>query len=293
VGARWSPIYIIARSQNGRGTNYPTPIVDEEMGIVHLFYSDFGVGEFRMSTHDGGHAWTPPIKLDGALAKGAFMNGVQLNGGRLVVPCTRDDVRTTCYSDDHGVTWLAGSILDFEMDANIRSLTTDATAWSRALDSDDDLTTHNLGGCGETSIAADGRGVRTLTLFCRRGTSALVNHALAISNDGGETWSLAQPLSGVVGPTCQGSIGPARTNGIVLVSAPFSHDGSLNGRENLALWAVNVTQHPFVAKLRGRLWGCKGAYTAFSQDGTRVLFEAGTSFRYESIMLAHLEGLVP
>jgi hypothetical protein len=45
---------------------------------------------------------------------------------------------------------------------------------------------------------------------------------------------------------------------------------------------------PLSAELVGRLWGCKGAYSYFDRTGTINLFEAGYSFRYETIMLAHL-----
>jgi len=158
----------------------------------------------------------------------------------------------------------------------------------------------SLTGCGETSIARDGRGPRTLVLFCRLGSSALVNHAIATSEDGGETWSVAQPLPSIVGPTCQGSVGPAPSlNGTVFVSAPSSRDGGLGGRENLGLWTVDLTQARraaatpdavYAAEHKGRLWGCKGAYTAFSQDGTMNLFEAGEDFRYASIVLARQLG---
>jgi hypothetical protein len=44
------------------------------------------------------------------------------------------------------------------------------------------------------------------------------------------------------------------------------------------------------AELAGRLWGCKGAYSYFDPTGTMNLFEGGYSFRYETIMLAHLNG---
>ena len=34
---------------------------------------------------------------------------------------------------------------------------------------------------------------------------------------------------------------------------------------------------------------CKGAYSAFTQDGTLVLFEAGEEYRYAALMLAKLQ----
>ena len=86
--------------------------------------------------------------------------------------------------------------------------------------------------------------------------------------------------------TFDGSIGAAE----VVLSAPLSHDGSLNGRENLALWQLDPrAPAPPTPKLIGRLWGCKGAYSAFSQEGGSTiynLFEAGETYRYEKLMLA-------
>jgi len=178
-----------------------------------------------------------------------------------------------------------------------------------------ELTFGPIRGLGETSLVADGRGPATLTLFSRAGSAPLLNHAIATSEDGGQTWSEPLPLDGVVGPTCEGSIGrrpppamlpPSTSSSLatsspasphaVLVSAPHSTDGGLGGRENLALWSVELpaaglngtNTSSLQSKLVGRLWGCKGAYSAFSEDGTYNLFEAGETYRYRSIMLAHL-----
>ena len=71
------------------------------------------------------------------------------------------------------------------------------------------------------------------------------------------------------------------------MSAPNSHDGSLGGRENLGLWAMS-SKPTSMPVLVGRLWGCKGGYSAFSQDGRFNLFEAGETFRYETISLVYL-----
>ena len=291
VGARWSPIQVLARTRGGKGTNYPTPVYDAVTGIVHLYYSDYGKGTGYTYSTDGGLTWAPLSWASGVLANGVGMNSLQLSDGRLVVPCTVNRTRATCFSDDHAKTWRAGAAV--ALAPSLRAaLVADRGKTSSLDDGSHDDVTGGLDGCGETSIARDGRGPRTLALFCRLGSSALVNHAVATSDDGGETWSLAQPLPSIVGPTCQGSVGPlAAANGSVLVSAPSSRDGSLNGRENLGLWTVDLTTgRAYVAEHKGRLWGCKGAYSAFSQDGTMNLFEAGENFRYASIVLAQRLG---
>ena len=277
---------------------------------IHLFYSDFALGPYYMSSSDGGTTWTVPVRGTGPMRDhGAGMNGVQLAGGRLVVPCEHDDgTKATCYSDDHAQTWTIGQglrVAPVEQGVRVapveQGVRVAPVEWREAtgrarraaltvqpLRSRYELNATDLAGCGETSIALDGRGPRTLTLLCRLGTSALVNHAIATSEDGGESWGPAVPLSAVMGPTCQGSVGLHASGraGTVLVSAPFSADGGLSGRENLALWAVDMTQAKLEPVLKGRLWGCKAAYSAFSQDGTMNLFEAGETYRYEAIVLA-------
>ena len=101
--------------------------------------------------------------------------------------------------------------------------------------------------------------------------------------------------SAIVGPTCEGSVvGEPGGRGAVLLSAPYSRDPSLGGREDLRLWRLDtaVTPKPTLTML-GRLWGCKAAYSAFSQESSPggaedvfSLFEAGEAFRYASIVLA-------
>ena len=174
---------------------------------------------------------------------------------------------------------------------------------SPPLSADAPLWAERLGGLGETSVTLDGRGPRSLTFFIRAGSSRLVSHAYALSEDGGETWSEATALPSLMGPTCEGSVvGVPRSRGKVLLSAPYSGDAGLNGREDLRLWVLDTsTTPPHTPTMVGRLWGCKAAYSAFSQEradgvdgaggagtnGTVLsLFEAGETFRYASIILA-------
>lgn len=149
---------------------------------------------------------------------------------------------------------------------------------------------HRLG-LGEATIAATGRTPRSLAMLFRGASAPLVNHAISTSEDGGETWTSPRPLPSLAGPTCQGSVGAFPSHpGQVLLSAPHSGDAGLGGRENLGVWALDLTRGQAAApRLVGRLWGCKGAYSSYSQDGSLNLFEAGETFRYESIVLAHLE----
>lgn len=130
---------------------------------------------------------------------------------------------------------------------------------------------------------------------------ALQNHAIASSTDGGETWGAAQLLPAIIGPTCQGSIGSGGAAGRLLLSAPFSRDAGLGGRENMAVWALtlNTTAEPtaggaLLPELVARLYPCKAAYSGFLQTGPGRLnlFEGGASTRYASIMLANTSALL-
>ena len=333
-------------------------------GLNHLKHNRAPqVGVWHTASTDGGVTWEPPQRASGAAAfiRGGGGGGVQLSGdGRMVAVCTGNasGALAACYSDDHGSTWQRGG--DVPVSQALQAAATvgssdamevNSTKASGQLKTEDEGegaaegSDVRLGSLGETAISSDGRGPRTLTLFSRASQSALHNHAMATSDDGGatqatrhrmhmcytcacacprrirmvslrvlhlaprhpragETWTEALPISGgVVGPTCQGSISPSPTaRGVVQISAPNSLDGSLNGRENLAIWTVDVSSGPLAANfqprqvpaasynasLAARLWGCKGAYTAFSQDGTLILFEGGETYRYDSILLSRL-----
>ena len=157
-------------------------------------------------------------------------------------------------------------------------------------------------GLGEASLIADGRTPNSLVMFVRVGSrSNLENHAIASSADGGETWGAAQLLPGIIGPTCQGSIGSGGAAGRLLLSAPFSRDAGLGGRENMAVWALtlNTTAEPTTggvlqAQMVARLYPCKAAYSGFIQTGPGRLnlFEGGATTRYASIMLADTSALL-
>ena len=97
-----------------------------------------------------------------------------------------------------------------------------------------------------------------------------------------------------MGPTCQGAVGPSLAggggSGKVVLTAPLSHDGGLTGRENVAAWELDPRNQTSIEKtpLVGRLWPCKGAYSAFTDDGEFNLFEAGETYRYETLTLVRM-----
>ena len=65
----------------------------------------------------------------------------------------------------------------------------------------------NVTSIGEMMAIADGRTANSLTMMIRAGSkSGYLNHAVAQSEDGGDTWGDARLLP-IVGTTCEGSIG--------------------------------------------------------------------------------------
>ena len=109
VGEHWSPIHVVQdRAETGKGLNYPSPIVDERSGRIHLFYSEFGVGTWYTTSDDGGATWAPKRNDTGVALVGGG-GGVQLADGRLVIQCAGNASVAACFSDDGGATWRRGA----------------------------------------------------------------------------------------------------------------------------------------------------------------------------------------
>ena len=200
------------------------PLVDYKTGEVSVFFYQAGCrvppvkrGQpcvepwptWRVSSTDSGKTFSTPFNMSAVPGWGGISGGgkgVQLDSGRLVVACGN----TTCYSDTHGKSWKRGAAAPLGP---------------------------GVGGFGEEAVVADGRTPTSLALFIRSGSnganggkkSPLINHAVASSMDGGETyarqpqchilvgsqfayirmspflcsWGPARLLPSVVGVTCQ------------------------------------------------------------------------------------------
>lgn len=133
-GEHWGPVTILVPHTQGVPTSNITPIADQD-GRIHLLYQVDYSHAYYISSDDEGHTWSKPVDITYAfdqfkpeynwkvLAPGPG-HGIQLTGGRLVVPvwlCQPDpaiaggDHRPSCiatiYSDDHGKTWKRGDII--------------------------------------------------------------------------------------------------------------------------------------------------------------------------------------
>jgi sialidase-1 len=117
--------------------NNPLAIADPKTGAIHFLFCHEYMRCFYRRSDDDGQTFTEPVEITDAfepfrqrydwkvLATGPG-HGVQLAGGRLVVPvwlsrgtgghAHRPSAIATIYSDDHGATWQCGDIIAGETD---------------------------------------------------------------------------------------------------------------------------------------------------------------------------------
>jgi len=142
-GVTWQSMQLVV-TEAGMTCGNPCPVVDRETGVIWLpFCKNLADGdENRITagqaprtvwiTHstDDGATWAAPQEITSAVKKPAWTwyatgptHGIQLQSGRLVIPCDhivgqhldrkRDPHHShVIYSDDHGATWQIGGIVD-------------------------------------------------------------------------------------------------------------------------------------------------------------------------------------
>jgi len=141
-GATWGPVQVIA-AEEGITCGNPCPVVDKHTGTIWLpFCKNRADGPESMikggkaprtvwmtRSDDEGASWAEPWEITAAVKRPNWTwyatgptHGIQLGRGRLLVPCDHtvgvnfrsDDPMHShvIYSDDHGVTWRIGGIVD-------------------------------------------------------------------------------------------------------------------------------------------------------------------------------------
>ena len=190
-GKSWSPMQVLIRGQGKEAIMNPCPVVDATSKTVHLVCVSAHKVEhgrhrhFMISSKDEGKSWSEAVDLgkritphDDTFISGPGV-GIQLRSGRLVIPGyagnydpkTRKGLYSSViYSDDHARTWRAGErVSDFTSESQVVEL-------------------------------ADGR--LMLNMRSNREQSC---RAVAISTDGGQSWSEVEDQRALNECPCQAS----------------------------------------------------------------------------------------
>jgi sialidase-1 len=216
-GQTWSPLRTL--HDIGRHTVHsPCPVYDRETRTVWLpFCLDYRT-LYVMSSTDAGLTWSEPrsVSEELGLPAGTYChngpgNGIQLSGGRLIVP-TQIDLARVLYSDDHGQTWVLGEPIgkgsepqvferaDGAVCANLRA---GRGAHRIVTCSQDGGQTWGKWGYDPSLIDAgtqasvlrystQGSGAWNRLLFSNPGAGARGDLTIRLSYDEGETWPVAK-----------------------------------------------------------------------------------------------------
>jgi sialidase-1 len=268
----------------GDGSNTwgnPCPVQDRDTGAIHLLLthnagtdaeaaiiagnSQSGRTVWVMRSEDDGISWIAPREITEAVkqpdwawyATGPGV-GIQMASGRLIVPCDhigregRSAASHIIFSDDHGSSWYPGG---------------------------------SVIGAATNECQVVERGDGSLLLNMRSHDPAVRCRLIATSDDGGWTWSDAQPVPELIDPVCQASM--IRTNGGMLVFANpasetqrhaltvrFSDDDGTTWQQGTVLHA-GPAAYSSLAEMPDGLIGC--------------LFECGEAEPYERIDLIRFD----
>jgi sialidase-1 len=262
------------------GTNTcgnPCPVIDARTGTLWLLLTH-NLGGDRESaivagtskgtrtvwvarSDDDGATWSKPVEITAAVKKPDWAwyatgpgVGIQLTGGRLVVPCdhkvakTRAEMSHVILSDDGGKTWRIGGVVGPR--------------------------------CNESQVVQRADGSLLLNM---RGDRGRQRRLVAVSKDGGETFTSPVEDKVLVEPVCQASIlrHPGK-GGLVLFSNPAS---TKREKMTVRLSRDGGATWPHA----GLLHAGPAAYSCLAvlADGTvACLYERGERSPYETIACA-------
>jgi sialidase-1 len=280
-GRTWSPLQTLWDDGDNTCGN-PCVVVDRASGrIVLLLTHNLGkdpekkiiartsVGTrtvWVLTSDDDGLTWSKPMDITPAVKKpdwswyatgpGAGIQLAKTKPGRLMTPC------------DH-----------FEDG--------DRQSYSHVIFSDDGGTTWSIGGSigphfNECQVAELGDG--TLLLNSRNHGTAERHRGVAISRDGGETWSDVRPDAELIEPVCHAGLTRIEGTDSQLV---FVNPADEKARQNLT---VRRSDDGGKTWPRSRvLFPGPSAYSSLaapSEDSIFCLYEHGEKGPYESIVLA-------
>lgn len=279
-GATWGPLELVYDAGPNTAGN-PAPVVDRDSGHVllvftqnpgHVSESDILRGEAPPRTvwiarsADDGATWTAPQEISESVREPDWRwyatgpgHAIQMRGGRIIVPCNHSLAPEhdtwyshVIYSDDGGVSWNLGGSMGGKLNE------------SSVLELDGEDLYLNM-----------------------RSYHGLNRRHVAISGDGGKTWTEARPDDALIEPVCQASTlrvsfqsnrdasrvifsNPAGTKRVNMTVRLSYDDG--------ATWSVSKTLHEGPA-----------AYSdlAVLPNGEiGCLYERGVEGPYESLVMA-------
>ncbi len=291
-GRTWGPLQLVYED-GANALNNPTAVVLRESGRVLLMFQRYAKGydehnaepghsgpricrTFIATSDDEGAAWSTPVDITSQVKRPTVVTstaagpgiGIELSkgqhAGRILIPFNQGPYNQwsvyAVISDDAGKTWRYGQAAP------------DGTP----------------GFANEVQFAelADG----SILLNARnQGGSKL--RKIALSRDGGETWSSTQDDPVLIEPVCQASLlrhhDAASGNPVLLFSNPASQTGRVNGTVRLSrdegkTWPVarqiysGSFAYSCLAPLPDGAVGC-----LFERDGTRKI--SFTSFTLEGL----------
>lgn len=276
-GATWGPLTLVYEEGGTAKITIgnPCPVVDRSTGTIWLPFCRDNDDVFVTHSTDDGVTWSKPVRITASVKKSGWTwyatgpgVGIQLKGGphagRLLIPCNHGEtiegrpVKSShvFWSDDHGKTWtLGGSVGPHTNECQVVDLR-------------------------DGSLLLNMR-----NHWAREGGRAdrANRRAVAISKDGGATWSEPRFEATLIEPVCQGSLIRHPTQpGKLLFSNPAS-----TSRQKLTIrlsdddgltWPAARTLHAGPAA-----YSC----LAVLPDGTiTCLYERGRKNSYETLTLA-------
>jgi sialidase-1 len=272
-GKTWGPLQVVW--DDGVNTcGNPCPVVDRDTGTIllpmtHNLGSDTEAmlvegrskgtrSVWIAKSTDDGRTWSRPTEITKDVKRPDWTwyatgpgVGIQLKSGRLVIPCdnkvagTKANQSHVIYSDDHGVTWKLGGVVGPK--------------------------------CNESQIVELADSSLMLNM---RSYQANNRRRVALSKDGGLTWTDPVGDPTLIEPVCQASLirGPA---GLL-----FSNPASTKREKMTVRTSADEGKSWSAGKV---LWEGPAAYSCLSvlPDGTvGCLYERGDKEPYETITFA-------